>query len=171
MSGRNEEASAGFEEKKWELCMGGCGAWLRAGGWGVCGGCYKKGHVGRTQECEPGIVFCRGCGVHVKASKGACKLCLQNECQASCIGEVPVAMGERKVPTPPTPRVESDDHWRAAATAGAASGSQPAVAPVPVPGVKKFGIQVVMPEGVHLQSVCGAFLIDSFSYMVDQSKG
>ena len=58
-----------------------------------------------------------------------------------------------------------------AAAQGAASESQPAVAPVPVPGVKKFGIQVVMPEGADLQPVYGAFLIDSFSFMVDQSNG
>ena len=39
------------EEKVWELCMGGGGVWLKAGGWGVCKGCYKTGHVGRSFEC------------------------------------------------------------------------------------------------------------------------
>ena len=159
------------EEKKWELCMGGCGAWLKAGGWGVCNGCYKRGHAGRAEECEPGFVLCRGCGVHVKASSGACKPCVQKERQASCVGEVPVVSGERRAPTPPSACLESDDDWHSAATPGAASDLQPAAAAVPVPGVKKFGIKVVMPEGADLQPVCGAFLIDSFSYMVDQSKG
>ena len=42
---------------------------------------------------------------------------------------------------------------------------------MPRPGKKKFGIQVVMPEGMQRQPVYGAFLIDSFSYMVDRSVG
>ena len=42
---------------------------------------------------------------------------------------------------------------------------------MPRPGRKKFGIQVVMPEGMQCQPVYGAFLIDSFSYMVDRSVG
>ena len=70
-------SGAGVEEKKWELCLGGCGHWLK-NKWGVCVGCYKKGHVGRSFECESGFVLCRGgCGVHVKVSTGACKLCVQ----------------------------------------------------------------------------------------------
>ena len=69
-------ASSVVEEKTWEACMGGCGVWLKGGGWGVCHGCYKKGHKGRTEECGEGFALCRGCGVHVKASVGACKPCL-----------------------------------------------------------------------------------------------
>ena len=37
-------ATSVAEEKTWEACMGGCGVWLKGGGWGVCSGCYKKGH-------------------------------------------------------------------------------------------------------------------------------
>ena len=55
---------------------------MRAGGWGVCKGCYKKGYKGRTEECGDGFCLCRGCGVHVKASVGACKPCLKKERQA-----------------------------------------------------------------------------------------
>ena len=62
--------------------MGGCGALLKGGGWGVCNGCYKSGHKGRTEQCSDGFVLCRGCGVHVKASVGACKPCLKKERQA-----------------------------------------------------------------------------------------
>ena len=42
---------------------------------------------------------------------------------------------------------------------------------MPRPGGKKFGIKVVMPEGMQCQPVYGAFLIDSFSHMVDRSVG
>ena len=140
------------EEKKWELCLGGCGHWLK-NKWGVCVGCYKKGHVGRSFECESGFVLCRGgCGVHVKVSTGACKLCVQKECQAGCNGVVPEANAACSGPL----RVDSDDCVRSATSAGAASESQPSVVPVPVPGVKKFGIEVIMPEGADLQPVYGA---------------
>ena len=68
---------------KWEQCMGGCGVWLKAGKWGVCAGCWRRGHAGRIQECEAAWVLCRGCGVHVKSSPGACKPCLREEAARS----------------------------------------------------------------------------------------
>ena len=89
----DDVARSVVEEKKWEECMCGCGVWLKAGGWGVCSGCYRKGHKGRTEECSDGFVLCRGCGVHVKASVGACKPCLKIERQANGIQVEDVAPG------------------------------------------------------------------------------
>ena len=76
------ERASPSPSEEWETCMGGCGTLLKAGGWGVCNGCYKSGHKGRTEQCSDGFVLCRGCGVHVKASVGACKPCLKKERQA-----------------------------------------------------------------------------------------
>ena len=57
----------------WELCMGGCGSWLKAGRWGVCKACHRAGHAGREYPCDEGFVPCRGCGVQVKEIRSICK--------------------------------------------------------------------------------------------------
>ena len=74
--------------EEWEQCAGpGCNAMLRAGKWGVCNCCWKAGRRGRADDDVPGMVLCRGCGVHVKADgPGACKPCLRKECVVN--GEV-----------------------------------------------------------------------------------
>ena len=33
------DSATSVAEETWEACMGGCGVWLKGGGWGVCNGC------------------------------------------------------------------------------------------------------------------------------------
>ena len=47
---------------RWEECMGGCGAWLKAGNWGVCKGCYKNGYKGPPEEYADGFDVLGGSG-------------------------------------------------------------------------------------------------------------
>ena len=67
--------------------------------------------------------------------------------------------------------VSAVPQFQATRAASASCAPVASAALVPEVGRKKFGIQVVMPEGSERQPVCGVILIDSFSYLVDRSTG
>ena len=185
------ERASPSPSEEWETCMGGCGALLKAGGWGVCNGCYKSGHKGRTEQCSDGFVLCRGCGVHVKASVGACKPCLKKErqadgnpvdapavgfvlCRGGCGAHVKASRGVCK----PCAKVEGESSpkdVRSPSPAGASGRRQETCARG---GRCASGAYVYYPDGYHVpgtavygREVEGAFLVDSLSQMVSESGG